>query len=115
MLDPDRRRLLDSVLRTIQTACRVTADGDEESITAFIARFFQRVLGTISAESRRESAHPSPQLADAPNRNLQPEMNFFSDFDSTFNDQVSLSRHYTRKARLMGVGQLSEGSFDADR
>jgi len=105
MLDLDRRRLLDSVLRTIQTACRVTADGDEESITAFIARFFQRILGTISAESRRGSTHASPQLANIPDRNPQPEFDFFSGFDSTLNDQVSLHQ-CTRNARLMGIGQL---------
>jgi hypothetical protein len=102
MLDPDRRRLLDSLLRKIQNACRGTAGGDEDAITAFIARFFQRVLSTISVESRRGSRAVSPQFPDPQNQDqnqvAQPDFNFFSNFEPSFNDQVRVIPRY-RQAR----------------
>lgn len=92
MLDPDRRRLLDSVLRKIQKACRDTEAGDKDAITAFIARFFQRLLSTIAVESRRGSAAASPRHTDVQNPAPQPNfhIDFESAFDITLNDQVSL-------------------------
>lgn len=98
MLDPDRRRLLDSLLRKIQNACQGTAGGDEDAITAFIARFFQRVLSTISVESRRGSRAVSPQYPDPQNQDqnqvAQPDFNFFSNFEPSFNDQVRVVLRY---------------------
>jgi predicted component of type VI protein secretion system len=90
MLDPDRRKLLDSILRKIQNACRRTAGGDENAITAFIARFFQRVLNTISVESRRGSRAASVELPTFSTETQPTEFNFFSSFDTTLNDQVRI-------------------------
>lgn len=120
MLDTDRRRLLESLLRKIQRACRNTAGTDEDSISAFIARFFHRLLSAISmdAKSRQPSRAVSPRVAETSNQNQieQPELNLFRGFDTLFNDQVRLvdRRRYTAEATNT-LGRFYEDSFDAHR
>ena len=96
MLDTDRRRLLEALLRKIERACHSTAAGDEDSISAFVARFFHRLLSAISIDSRWGSRATTPRGSDiqtsiqVEQQQRQPDLDVFGNFDTLFNDQVGI-------------------------
>ena len=86
------------------------AAGDEDTSTAFIARFLQRVLTAIAVESRRGSRAASPSLPIALPGTIQFD-NLLNELDTVAPAQVSILRRVTGCRVLISIRTISCGSL----
>ena len=110
LLTADQRKLLNASLRKSYNACRRVAAGDEDTSTAFIARFLQRVLTAIAVESRRGSRAASPSLPIALPGTIQFD-NLLNELDTVAPAQVSILRRVTGCRVLISIRTISCGSL----
>ncbi|ORY27888.1 hypothetical protein BCR39DRAFT_536618 [Naematelia encephala] len=93
LLDVSQKRLILRAVERLHRCCKDVAGGDEDAITAFIARFFQRLLQTINAESRAASRASSPNI-----RPDQVDLSADQPLFSLFSDQDDIMRISTMPA-----------------